>query len=99
MSQITVSATHARINFGEIMRQAQATPVVVERGGEPLVVILSKQEYDHITGAQGEDWRELLAETHRKLKAHLQGRELPDPVEIIREGREIRDAQIQATLP
>ncbi len=97
--QKTISATEARVHFGEIMRQAQTAPVVVERGGEPVVVILSKQEYDRITGVPGEDWKVLLAETHEKINAYLKGRKLPDPVEMIQEAREIRDAQIQASLP
>jgi prevent-host-death family protein len=38
-----VSATEARIHFGELMRRAveKQVPTIVERGGEPHVVILS----------------------------------------------------------
>jgi prevent-host-death family protein len=47
----TVSATQARIHFGELMQQAQNGPIVVERDGRPEVVILSKQVYDELATA------------------------------------------------
>jgi len=37
----TISATQARIHFGEVMQDAQNGPVIVERDGKPQVVILS----------------------------------------------------------
>lgn len=92
-----VTATEARIHFGEIMRQAQIAPIVVERGGEPTIVILSKQEYDRLANAD-RDWRVTLAETHQLIRETLQDRELPDPVELIRKAREIRDEQIADAL-
>jgi len=90
-----VSATEARVHFGEILRQVQIAPVVIERGGEPLAVILSKKEYDRLT--EGEDWRDALAEAHQAIR-ELGDRELPDPAEMIREAREIRDEQIANAL-
>lgn len=97
--QKTVSATDARIHFGEIMRTAQIAPVVVERSGEPLVVILSKQEYERMANTGKDDWREMLAEVHSQIAAELQGRRLPDPAEMIRAAREGRDEQIVGNLP
>ncbi len=48
----TVSATHARIHFGEIMRHVveKEEPVFVERSGKPLVVVLSLQDYEKLVG-------------------------------------------------
>ena len=42
----TISATKARINFGDVMKQAKIAPVIVERGGKAEVVVISKKAYD-----------------------------------------------------
>jgi prevent-host-death family protein len=92
----TFSATEARVHFGEILRRAQIAPVAIERNGKPLAVLVSKQEYDRLT--KGKDWQEMAALSRRKIAERLQGRELPDPVEMIRKAREIRDEQIANAL-
>lgn len=95
----TVSATDARIRFGEIMRRAKKGPVIVERGGKPEVVVISKQEYDMLTGnAPQKDWRKMLDELHERLRVELAGRTLPEPEDIIRQGREERDEQLLDNL-
>lgn len=72
MEQKTVSATHARIHFGEIMRHVVELeePVVVERSGKPLVVVLSVKSYELLVG------RQRRTETAGALErlASLQGR-------------------------
>ena len=90
----TISATDARIHFGEVMQQAQNAPVVVERGGQPIVVILSKQEYDRLTAEKNADWQELMIATRKKLVIELKGKEITPPEEIIRRAREARSEQI-----
>ena len=95
----TVSATEARIHFGEVMRRAQSGPVIVERGGKPDVVIISKQEYDQmVSTAPKPDWWSMVEELHTKLRVELAGRSLPDPAEMIRQGREERDDQLLNSL-
>ncbi|MDO9129006.1 MAG: type II toxin-antitoxin system prevent-host-death family antitoxin [Anaerolineales bacterium] len=96
----TVSATQARIHFGEIMRRARTEPVIVERDGKPEVVVISKQEYDRLaTAAPKPDWRKMLAETHALIRAELGDREIqPSPEEVIRQGREERDEQLLDNL-
>ncbi len=95
----TVSATDARIRFGEIMRRAKKGPVIVERGGKPEVVVISKQEYDQlISNVPQKDWRQLLEEAHESVQKDLKGRELPDPAEMLRQAREIRDEQLSDSL-
>ena len=95
----TVSATDARIRFGEIMRRAKKGPVIVERGGKPEVVVISKQEYDRLAGNVPQlDWRKKLDELHERLRVELAGRTLPEPEEIIRQGREERDEQLLDNL-
>lgn len=95
----TVSATDARIRFGEIMRRAKKGPVIVERAGKPEVVVISKQEYDQLVGNVSQrDWRKKLDDLHEKLRVELAGQTLPEPEEIIRQGREERDEQLLDNL-
>lgn len=94
-----ISATQARIHFGEIMKQAKIGPVIVERDGKAEVVVISKKTYDQLVAAKsGKDWRQLLDEAHESIRIALNGRELPDPAEIIRQGREERDEQLLNAL-
>jgi prevent-host-death family protein len=96
----TVSATEARIHFGELMRQAVESrqPIIVKRGSEPHVVILSVAEYERLLQAQErqQDWKELVAQARAQIRAELGDRELPPPEEILRQAREERDAQLVA---
>jgi prevent-host-death family protein len=95
----TISATQARIHFGQVIRRAKKGPVIVERDGKPEVVVISKQEYDRLVeNAPKSDWRAMLEELHAKLRVELAGRTLPDPAEIIRQGREERDEQLLSSL-
>lgn len=95
----TISATKARINFGEVMKQAKIAPVIVERAGKPEVVVLSKKAYDQLVAAKsGTDWRKLLEEAHKSIRAEIGNRELPDPAEMLRLAREQRDEQLLNSL-
>lgn len=88
----TVSATDARIRFGEIMRRAKKGPVLIERAGKPEVVVLSKDHYDQLVrNAHRKDAQEALNQLHKRLLVELQGRTVPDSEEIIRKSRENRD--------
>ena len=93
-----MSATDARIRFGELMRDVveKQEAVVVERSGEPHVVVISIEEYERLRAAQQDrqDWRELVAEARAQVRADLEGRELPAPEEILRQIREERDEQL-----
>jgi len=95
----TVTATEARIHFGELMRRAKSGPVIVERDGKADVVVISKQEYDRLVeNVPKQDWWSMVEELHAKLRVELAGRTLPDPAEIIRQGREERDEQLFNSL-
>lgn len=41
----TVSAKDAKYNFGRLIDTARAQPVMVEKHGRPVVVVLSVEEY------------------------------------------------------
>lgn len=95
----TVSATDARVRFGEIMRQARKGPVIVERDGKPEVVVISKQEYDRLVkAAPRSDWWQKMEETRQFICKELGGRELPDPAEMLRLAREERDEELLDSL-
>jgi len=95
----TISATEARVHFGEVMRKAKSGPVIVERDGKADVVVISKAEYDRLVeNVPKQDWWSMVEELHAKLRVELAGRTLPDPAEIIRQGREERDEQLSNSL-
>jgi prevent-host-death family protein len=89
-----VSATEARIHFGELMREAVETrePITIERDGTPHVVLLAIEEYQRLLQDQPpEDWQELVTTARALVSADLDGRPLPAPEEIIHQLREERD--------
>jgi prevent-host-death family protein len=46
-SQLTVNATQAKNQFGEILRRVrEASPVFIEKHGTPIAVVLDVQSYE-----------------------------------------------------
>lgn len=94
----TISATEARVHFGEVLRRVAENDetIVVERGGKPQVVLLSVAEYERLRAGRPErqKWREKLDRAHAAILADLDGREMPDIDQLIHDMREERDAQI-----
>ncbi|MCX7689687.1 type II toxin-antitoxin system Phd/YefM family antitoxin [Thermoflexus sp.] len=95
-----VSATQARIHFGELIRWVTETqqPAIVERDGQPCVVVLPVEVYRRLQEAQGRpQWQEVLnqvREFRAQLQAQRSGQPLPPPEEVIWEIREERDAEL-----
>ena len=93
-----ISATDARIGLGELMGHVveKQEPVVVERSGEPYVVVISVGEYERLRAAQEEqeDWRELVSQARAQVRADLGDHELTAPEDMLREVREERDEQL-----
>jgi len=94
-----ISATEARIHFGELMRRVaeEKTSVIVERGGKPQVVVLSIEEYERLRdlGQNRGRWKKLVDQSRSQIQTELVDRELTAPEEVIRSLREERDAQLQ----
>lgn len=81
------------------MKQAKIAPVIVERGGKAEVVVLSKKAYDQLVAAKEKaDLKKRIDDLHTQVRAELAGRKLPDPAEVIRQGREERDEQLRNSL-
>jgi len=93
-----VSATEARIRFGELMRRVteEQEAIIVERSGKPHVVVLSVAEYERLLAGQEarRDWRELVRQARERIETELGGRELTPAEEIVRQVREKRDARL-----
>jgi len=60
MMKRVVSATEARVHFGELLRHVVESreAVIVERDGKPQVVILDLEQYEQLKAAQPQsDWQ------------------------------------------
>jgi len=94
-----MSATEARIHFGEVMRQAVETgeAVIVERGGKPHVAVIAVEEYERLVERQQrDDWRQLVDGARAQIQADLGERTLPPPERVLQQLREDRDGQLLA---
>jgi prevent-host-death family protein len=92
-----VSATEARIHFGELMRQAVESheAIIVERGGKPHVVVISMEEYERLRKVQRhDDWKELVQQARHQIEGYLGGHTLPSSEETLKQLREDRDEQL-----
>ena len=52
------SATIAKNNFGLLLDKAIAEPVVIEKKGRPVAVVLSIAEYERLTDIEDRYWGE-----------------------------------------
>lgn len=92
-----VSATEARVRFGELMRKVVENheTIVIERGGKSHVVVISVEEYERLTKRQQQGgWKALVHGARAQIQADLGGRTLPQPEEILDQVREDRDEQL-----
>lgn len=95
-----VSATEARVHFGEIMRRVeQGETIVVERAGQAKVVLLSLAEYSRLK--PGEELTDPLEERLRKTRdryLHEARNVHYDVEEDIRQMREERAHELDDNL-
>ena len=91
MNAKTVSATEARVHFGEVLRSAQGGPIVVERQGQPLAVVISKAYYDQLVTDAGAPWQDLAARARALVTRDRGTQPLPDPALVLRRVRKAED--------
>lgn len=97
-----MSATEARVHFGDVLRRVRANETVtVQHGGKPEAVILSITEYERLRANQREaeepeDWYELAMQSRERIRHALNGRPLPSIDQIIHDMRDERDEQLLA---
>jgi prevent-host-death family protein len=93
-----ITATDARVRFGKMLRQVaeEGETVLVERGGQPQVVVMSLGEYDRLSSLEDRQppWQLLLDEILEEVDRERAGAPLPPAEELIREMREERDAEL-----
>ncbi len=97
----TVSATEARVHFGELMRSVVASnePVIVERDGTPQVVIISVEKFGeyqrpHEGLRARPQWEVLLERAWEQNERDGDVPLTPSAEDVIREMRDERDAQL-----
>ncbi len=96
MTLNTVTATDARVHFGELLQRIVQNDeaVLVERSGKPVVVIMPVEQYDRMRTQEYEpDWRDLLKDAQDHIRAALGDQTLIPADEIVRMGREEHDAE------
>lgn len=101
-----MSATDARVHFGEVMRRVSEHDeiVIVERGGSPRVAIISVEQLNRFRQGQQDkdnecgDWFDRTLRTHERIRRAIGNQQLPPAADVIREMREERDAQLLADL-
>ena len=50
-----LSAKDAKYNFGRMIDLARAEPVVIEKHGRPVVVVMAVEEYERLTSKDTPD--------------------------------------------
>jgi prevent-host-death family protein len=100
-----VSATEARVRFGELLDGVTTSHdvVFVERAGKEVVVVVSVEDWEAACRGRTDKWARanaMLAEYHERLRAEgaIERLEDFDVVEAIRAGREERDEQLYGQL-
>jgi prevent-host-death family protein len=105
-----VTATEARVHFGEMIRRAErGETLLVERGGELKAVIISIEEYGRLSDRDRSatetethvvdtpEWQRRLVEVREKASRELTGKNI-DWDQIIHDMREERSRQLLETL-
>ena len=75
----TVTATEARVHFGEMIRivRDQGGTVIVERAGEPEAAIISMEDLRelqrHKPQPEANNWADRMMEIHAKIAAEWKG--------------------------
>lgn len=100
-----MSATEAKVRFGEVLRAVSETEadVVVEKSGNPVAVIVSFDEFKRLKQIAGEDIREFdwwsaMVENATAYRMTRNEKPITDSVELVREMREERDAELRDRL-
>jgi prevent-host-death family protein len=50
----SISAKDAKYHFGRLIDDARAEPVIVEKHGRPVVVVLAVEEFERLRSLSGE---------------------------------------------
>ena len=83
----TIAASEARRHFGRLLDTSQRKPVIIERRGRPVSVVISKHDYDQMQAqlAEARGW----AETRYLLSTEANRRHLMDSIAEVERGEVI----------
>lgn len=103
MAERTMSATEARVHFGELLDgiAQNGDAVIVERGGQPFAVVISLAEWQRLRHRRDTRWARTmtaLEEHWSKLDDNPAALDGVDIEEAIRAGRDERASQIDDSL-
>ncbi len=97
-----VSATEARVRFGELLDgvTARHDVVFVERAGKEVAVVVSVEDWEAACAGRSDKWARanaMLAELHERMRQDgtLERLKDVDWAEVIRAGRAQRDQQLR----
>ena len=94
-----VSALSARTQFGQIMRRASGKKrerFIVDRRGEPKVVIMGIEDYLANIAPESEIMAALHAESRKKGTDRMSMREIDQEISAYRKERALKNARTQA---
>ena len=96
----SISATEARVHFGQWLRQVKdkGVTLIVEKAGRPEAVLLSLHAYQRLCAAgaadAGTDALERARASRERIQARRKGEPLPPPEDVIDRMREERDGEL-----
>jgi prevent-host-death family protein len=101
----TISATDARVHFGEVLRgvSEERATYYVERSGTPVAVVISVEEYEALRQQQQGEyvrpaWLENVLRVGQELAESRAGKPPIDWDEMIEKGREERSEELFESL-
>ncbi len=89
----TVSATEARVHFGEMLRAVNEAgeDVIIERSGKPEVALISIADYEELRKirqeAKASAWGNRVRKLRQEIASEWQGPPLGDVDEMIERGQ------------
>lgn len=96
MALVSVTATDARVHFGEILQRVVQNDetILVERSGKPVAVIVPVERYERLASRGLEhDLTARVQQVRAKIRAELGTRDLIPAEEIIARAREDRSEE------
>ena len=66
MPETTVSAKTAKNNFGRVLDEARRTPILIEKNGRRVAVLLSIEEYEELEAQRDAHWALKAARAERQ---------------------------------
>jgi prevent-host-death family protein len=66
---VTANATEMRNKFGRYLERTLVEPVIIEKTGRQVAVLLSIEEYNRLTRLEDAYWGELALEAQKEERA------------------------------